>query len=159
MTRPLPKKTIMLVLPVVILAAASFSGCGTDRATPHFSEDIVERLDSAVAFSMKYDDLPGAVVGVWVPGEGRYVVARGKANLETGEQRDLEDPFRIASITKTFTAMAVLQLVEEGKLSKSDTLSEWYPDFPNAETITVEHLLRMQSGIADSFDEDRKSVV
>ena len=137
------------------MALVSFSGCANhDRPTPHFSEDIVEQLDSAVAFSIKYDDLPGVVVGVWVPGQGEYVVARGKANLQTGERRDLEDPFRIGSITKTFVATAILQLVEEGKLSKSDKLSKWYPDFPNAEKITVDDLLRMRSGIADSFDEE-----
>jgi CubicO group peptidase (beta-lactamase class C family) len=151
MIRPLSKKTIMLLVPVLLLAVVTFSGCGNDRATPHFSEDIVKRLDSAIAFSMKYDDLPGVVVGVWVPGEGQYVVARGKANLKTGEQRDLEDPFRIASITKTFTATAVLQLVEEGKLSKSDTLSKWHPDYPNADQITVDDLLRMRSGIAEVY--------
>jgi D-alanyl-D-alanine carboxypeptidase len=104
-------------------------------------------LDGAIAKQMREDDLPGVVLGVWVPGEGRYVVARGKANLKTGEKRDLDDPFRIGSITKTFVATAVLQLIEEGKLSKSDKLSEWYPDFPNAEKITVDDLLRMQSGI------------
>jgi D-alanyl-D-alanine carboxypeptidase len=152
--RLLPKKSAPLVVLVLLLALMSLSGCGNhDRPTPRFSKDIVERLDSAIAFQMKYDDLPGVVVGVWVPGEGEYVVARGKANLQTGEERDLEDPFRIGSITKTFTATAVLQLVDQGKLSKSDTLSKWYPDFPNADQITVEHLLRMQSGIADSFDE------
>jgi Beta-lactamase len=119
------------------LCVVSFSGCGNDRATPQFSEDIVERLDTAIASEMKYDDLPGVVMGVWVPKEGQYVVAKGKANLETGKRRDLEDPFRIVSITKTFTATAILQLVEEGKLSKSDTLSKWHPDFPNADRITV----------------------
>lgn len=86
---------------------------------------------------------------MWVPGEGEYVVARGKANLKTGEQHDINDPFRIASVTKTFTATAILQLVEQGKLSKFDKLSKWYPEFPNAERITIEHLLRMQSGIAE----------
>jgi D-alanyl-D-alanine carboxypeptidase len=98
---------------------------------------------------MHYNDLPGVVVGVWVPGEGEYVVARGKANLETGEEREVGDPFRVGSITKTFVATAVLQLVEEGELSKSDKLAEWYPGFPNAEKITIRHLLGMQSGIVD----------
>jgi D-alanyl-D-alanine carboxypeptidase len=98
---------------------------------------------------MRDDDLPGVVVGVWVAGEGEYVVARGKANLETGEERDLDDPFRIGSITKTFVATAVLQLVEEGKLSKSDKLAKWYPGFPDAEKITVDHLLSMRSGVVD----------
>jgi D-alanyl-D-alanine carboxypeptidase len=123
-------------------------GCGNDGPSDSgFSDDTVRRLDETIAKQMQQDNLPGVVVGVWVPGEGEYVVARGKANLETGEKRDIDDPFRIASITKTFVATAILQLVEEGKLSKSDKLAKWYPDFPNAEKITIEHLLRMQSGI------------
>ena len=58
------------------------------------------------------------------PGEGQYLSAQGKANLDTGEQRGPGQPFRIASITKTFTATAVLQLVDEGKLKTSDKLSK-----------------------------------
>ena len=151
------KKPFLIVLlgllPVLALLVAT-SGCANDdRGASGFSDDIVERLDEAIAKQMQENDLPGVVVGVWVPGEGEYVVARGKANLKTGEQRDLEDPFRIGSVTKTFIATAVLQLVEEGKLSKTDKLSRWYPDFPNAEQITVEHLLRMQSGIVDLTNE------
>jgi len=103
---------------------------------------------------MEYNDLPGVAVGVWVPGEGEYVVARGKANLQTGEKHGVGDPFRVGSITKTFVATAVLRLVEEGELSKSDKLAEWYPDFPNAEKITVDDLLRMRSGIAEGSDID-----
>jgi D-alanyl-D-alanine carboxypeptidase len=91
---------------------------------------------------------------VWAPGEGQYLTAQGKANLDTGEQRGPGQPFRIASITKTFTATAVLQLVDEGKLKISDKLSKWYPDFPNAEKITVDDLLRMRSGIPDFTDEE-----
>jgi D-alanyl-D-alanine carboxypeptidase len=102
---------------------------------------------------MEQGNLPSVVVGVRAPGEGEYVTAKGEANLETGEQRGLGQPFRIASITKTFTATAVLQLVDEGRLKTSDTLSEWYPDFPNAEKITVDDLLRMRSGIPDFVDE------
>jgi hypothetical protein len=92
MTGPLAKETALLVVVVLLLSVASFSGCGNDRAPPQFSKDIVERLDSAIASEMKYNDVPGVVVGVWEPGEGQYVVARGKANLETGERRDLNVP-------------------------------------------------------------------
>jgi D-alanyl-D-alanine carboxypeptidase len=94
------------------------------------------------------------VVRVWAPGTGGYRIARGEANLKTGEKRRLGQPFRIASITKTFTATAVLQLVDEGKLQTSDTLSRWYPDFPNADKITIDDLLRMRSGIPDFTDEE-----
>jgi D-alanyl-D-alanine carboxypeptidase len=138
---------------MVLLLLACLSGCANgEQEAPRFSDDVVERLDEAVANWMEYNDLPGVVVGVWVPGEGEYVVARGKANLETGEKREVGDPFRVGSITKTFVATAVLQLVEAGELSKSDKLAEWYPDFPNAENITVDDLLRMRSGIVEDSD-------
>ena len=90
---------------------------------------------------------------MWVPNEGEYVTAQGTANLDTGREREPDDPFRIASITKTFTATAILQLVDKGRLSKSDKLSTWYPDFPNADKITVDDLLRMRSGIVDPFED------
>ena len=55
--------------------------------------------------------------------------------------------FRIGSITKMFTAAMVLQLVEEGKLKLTDTLDKFYPQVPNARTITVAHLLAHRSGV------------
>jgi D-alanyl-D-alanine carboxypeptidase len=156
-SEPRVKKLALSILLglLAFLALLASSGCGNaGQGESGFSEDIVERLDAAIAKQMQENDLPGVAVGVWVPGEGEYMVARGKANLKTGEKRNLDDPFRIASVTKTFIATAILQLVEEGKLSKSDKLSKWYPDFPNAEKITIEHLLRMQSGIVDPNIED-----
>ena len=72
---------------LVLLLLACLSGCGNgEQEAPRFSDDVVKRLDGAVADQMRYGDLPGVAVGVWVPGEGEYVVARGKANLETGEK-------------------------------------------------------------------------
>ncbi|HEX2109833.1 MAG TPA: serine hydrolase domain-containing protein, partial [Rubrobacteraceae bacterium] len=136
---------------VLLLSALLCSvGCGNDgQVVSGFDDETVDRLDAAVTAAMQENDIPGVAVGVWVPGEGEYVVARGKANIATDEERNLDDPFRIGSITKTFTATAILRLVEEGELSKSDRLSKLYPRFPNAEKITIEHLLRMQSGIPD----------
>ena len=147
-------------LTLVLANVMSLYACGSDNqgtnapGGPHFSDENVQRLDDAIAEQMRDKNLPGVVVGVWVPGEGEYVVAKGTANLETGRARDLNDPFRIASITKTFTATAILQLVDEGKLSKTDKLSNWYPDFPNADEITIDDLLRMRSGIDDPFDQE-----
>jgi D-alanyl-D-alanine carboxypeptidase len=123
-------------------------------ADERFSEENLRKVDEFVAQQMKQQNLPSVVVAVWAPGEGHYLTAQGKANLETGEQRGPGQPFRIASITKTFTATAVLQLVDEGKLKTSEKLSKWYPDFPNAEKITVDDLLRMRSGIPDFADEE-----
>jgi D-alanyl-D-alanine carboxypeptidase len=125
-----------------------------DSPSARLSEENLQELDGVIDQEMQDKNLPGVVVGVWIPDEGEYVVAKGEANLDTGRERQPEDPFRIASITKTFTVTAILQLVDERVLSKTDKLSTWYPDFPNADEITVDDLLRMRSGIDDPFDHE-----
>jgi CubicO group peptidase (beta-lactamase class C family) len=104
-----------------------------ESASPRFSDELVKTLDAEVARQMEKKHLPGVVVAIRVPAEGNYIAVEGKANLENGRARQRDDPFRIASITKTFVATAILQLVDRGKLRKSDTIDNWYPDFPNAE--------------------------
>ena len=80
---------------------------------------------------------------------GEYSSSKGIANLQTNLPRDINQPFRIASITKTFLATAILILVDQQLINKNDKLSKWYPDFPNAELITVDDLMKMRSGIYD----------
>src|SRR5215210_9062488 len=132
------------------------SGGGTqaDSSATHLTADNMQKVDDLIAQAMQDNNLPGVVVGVWTPDEGEYVTAQGTANLDTERAREPEDPFRIASITKTFTGTAILQLVDQGRLSTSDKLSTWYPEFPNADEITVDDLLRMRSGIVDPYDKD-----
>src|SRR5687768_7835106 len=57
--------------------------------------------------------------------------------------------YRIASITKTYTAVMIFQLVAEGKLKLSDTLDRFFPQIPNAKKIAIAHILAHRSGIAD----------
>ena len=122
--------------------------------TAHLTDANIQAVNDLIAKEMEEKNLPGVVVGVWTPDEGEYVTAQGTANLDTERAREPEDPFRIASITKTFTGTAILQLVDQGRLSTSDKLSTWYPEFPNADQITVDDLLRMRSGIVDPYDKD-----
>lgn len=134
---------------------ACLAACGDDDSSPRaFPADVVRRLDAAIAGAMRASDLPSVAVAISVPGEGEYTAARGRANLATGEPRRLDDPFRIASITKTFVGTAILQLADRGLLSTSDPLSRWYPEFPRAAAITVGDLLRMRSGIPDSLGKE-----
>lgn len=127
-------------------------GHGGAAANQPLPPATVRALDRAVDEQVRAQGLPGVVVAIRIPGRGDYVAVRGEADRRTGRARRLADPFRIASITKTFVATAVLQLVEAGRLKKSDKLAKWYPWFPNARLITVDDLLRMRSGIADPFD-------
>jgi D-alanyl-D-alanine carboxypeptidase len=143
---------------VLGLAIPVWAGRAMVAQTHHFSSEstfpmaTVQQLDAAITKVIEQNNLPSAAVGVWIPGQGRYLFTKGLADLQTKASRKLEQPFRIASLTKTFTATAILILVDQGKLSKSDRLSKWYPDFPNAAKITVDDLLRMRSGIPDPSD-------
>ena len=110
-------------------------------------------VDSTVQQQMSADNLPGAVVLISIPGEGEMVKAYGEANLQTHLSRNTSDPFRIASISKTFIGTLILQLADDGSLALTDPVSKWYPGFPNGDLITVDLLLRMRSGIADSLDD------
>ena len=119
-----------------------------------FSDTTVKKLDSVISKIKTVHNLPGVVVGIWIPGEGEYTIALGSSDLKTKLHRDIHSQFRIASITKTFIATAILKLVSENKLSKVDKLSKWYPDFPDADAITIEYLFQMRSGIYDSADKE-----
>ena len=77
-----------------------------------------------------------------------YNKAFGMANLELNIPMQPDMVFRIGSITKQFTAVAILQLMEQGKLSLQDDITKFIPDYPTqAYTITIEHLLTHTSGI------------
>lgn len=71
----------------------------------------------------------------------------GFADAKSGQKLDANTRFRIGSISKTFVAVLVMQAVESGKISLSDPLSLFFPALKNAENISIEDMLRHQSGI------------
>lgn len=91
--------------------------------------------------------VPALVVGVERP-DGTVAFAASGRRVKGGEEPVLpDDPMPVGSITKTFTAVVVLQLRDEGRLSLDDTLDRWLPDFPRADQIELRHLLTHTSGI------------
>jgi CubicO group peptidase (beta-lactamase class C family) len=93
-------------------------------------------------------DGPGAAVAVRQGGEIVHSAGYGLANLEWGIPIDTETVFRIGSITKQFTAAAILKLAADGKLAIDDPLERHLPDYPVGERrITIRHLLNHTSGI------------
>jgi D-alanyl-D-alanine carboxypeptidase len=91
--------------------------------------------------------LPGAVIGVTGDGRANYELAFGRAR--PGRIMTLGDHFRIGSITKTFTATLILELVDRHRLRLTDRISAWEPRVPDARRITIGMLLDMRSGIWD----------
>src|SRR6266480_453205 len=81
-----------------------------------------------------------------------YTRAIGYSQINGTEKKALSaaSRFRIGSITKMFTAVMILQLVEEGKLKLSDTLDKFFPQIPNAQRITIAQILAHRSGIPNS---------
>ncbi|NVK53477.1 MAG: serine hydrolase [Flavobacteriaceae bacterium] len=73
----------------------------------------------------------------------------GYANLKTKTRPNKYTKYRIGSITKTFTAAIILQQIDEGKLTLNTLLKEFFPEIPNAHKITIEDLLRHQSGLTN----------
>lgn len=80
--------------------------------------------------------------------------AYGLPNVKKEEQPNKNTKYKIGSITKTFTAVMIMQLVEEKRLKLEEKLSKFYPQIPNAEKITINDLLRHRSGIADYINAD-----
>jgi CubicO group peptidase (beta-lactamase class C family) len=98
-------------------------------------------------------DEPGAAVLVAQGDRVMYRAARGMSDLELGVVMAPEHVFRIGSITKQFTAVAILQLMEQGKLKLDDDITVHIPEYPtNGKRITVEMLLNHTSGIRSYTD-------
>ncbi|MEK7833475.1 MAG: serine hydrolase [Acidobacteriota bacterium] len=93
-------------------------------------------------------DAPGAAVIAVKDGQVVFRKSYGMANLELGVAIEPDMIFRIGSITKQFTAVATLMLMEQGKLSLTDEITKFLPDYPTqGHKITIEHLLTHTSGI------------
>jgi D-alanyl-D-alanine carboxypeptidase len=82
-------------------------------------------------------------------GKARWETTFGVSDLTTNEPFRIDDHVRIASITKSFTATAILQLVDKKKLSLDDSVESFVPGIPNGDQVTVRDLLAMSSGIYD----------
>jgi D-alanyl-D-alanine carboxypeptidase len=111
---------------------------------------IREELERLVARG-----LPGAFVYLEEDGGESAFETAGVADLATGAPMTADSHYHICSTTKTFTAVVVLQLVGEGRLTPGDLVQAHLPDklIPNGDRLTIEHLLRMRSGLFD-FEDD-----
>ena len=112
-----------------------------------FSQNLEQQID-AIASKNYPEDGPGISILVAKDGKEIYKKAFGKASLELDVPMTPENVFEIGSITKQFTAVAILMLEEQGKLKISDDITKYISDYPtNGKTITIHNLLNHTSGI------------
>ncbi|WP_329925628.1 serine hydrolase domain-containing protein [Streptomyces sp. SP17BM10] len=91
--------------------------------------------------------VPGVIVGIWKPGQPRYVRAFGIADNSDCEPMRTDLNMRIGSETKTFTVTALLQLVDRGEVGLDDPISAYVDGVPDGEHITLRQLADMRSGL------------
>lgn len=133
----------MPTLALLVLLAMS-AGCA--------SPDPATRAEALLAEYAR-PGAPGASVLILKEGRILYRKAFGLANLEDAEPATPATNYRLASVTKQFTAMAILLLVDEGRLSLDDRLSDLLPGFPlYAGDVSIHHLLTHRSGLIDYED-------
>jgi CubicO group peptidase (beta-lactamase class C family) len=120
-----------------------------DLSPPEDPSVVTQAIFNAAAF----DNLPGLCVLVARDGKIVFQGALGLADVESARQVDANSKFRIGSVTKQFTAAAILKLVEEGKISVDDRLDKFLPDFPRGADVTIHQLLTHTSGIPSYTDD------
>jgi CubicO group peptidase (beta-lactamase class C family) len=113
-----------------------------------YGQAKVDKLDKLITAYAEYGKFNGSVL-VAEKGKVIYKKGFGLADMEWNIANQTDTKHRLGSITKQFTAMAIMQLVEQGKLKLDTPISTYLPDYPkkNGEVITIHHLLTHSSGI------------
>ncbi|MCZ4225558.1 serine hydrolase domain-containing protein [Pedobacter rhodius] len=113
------------------------------------AQNLDARIDSILTNLFKDKDEPGGVFMVAKHGKPIYCKAFGKANLELDVNMKTDNIFQLGSMTKQFTAIAILQLAEKNMVNLNAPIYKYIPDYPSGDKITIHHLLTHTSGIKD----------
>src|SRR5687767_8232468 len=150
-------------LTVLLIAITAFS-CRVQRSTDttdtsytgisltENTRKSIDIIDSLIRGLISDKKTAGFAYGIKI-GESAIISKQyGLADIEKRLEVQQANQFRIASVTKPITATTALKLVETGKLSLSDPLSKFFPNYPNGQNITIYHLLSHTSGIPNWWD-------
>jgi len=130
-----------------LLSAVALSAC-TPQNAPVANDKAVDAIMQAYA-----GDVPGASVLVVRDGKPLVRRAYGLANIEEKTAATPATNYRLASVTKQFTAASILLLAEDGRLTLDDPIRKWLPSLPETdEAITIRHLLTHTGGLIDYED-------
>ncbi len=142
------KKIILALLVTVILTTAALVGCKTSTGVDNHEKDKVA-LQNHLDQQVKEQGILGMIMSVRLA-DGTIITKTSGYTDPSGKVPWTSDTVSaLGSITKTFTAVVVMQLVEEGKLTLDDTVDTWFPEQPDGNRITIRMLLSHTSGIAN----------
>jgi len=116
--------------------------------------DLEKKLDEKISSSLAQAGAPSVSVAVVRDGRLVYAKAFGSADLAAHRAADVNTRYAVGSISKQFTAAALLLLQEQGKLSLDDRVAKYFPDLTRANEITVRELLSHTSGFEDYAPQD-----
>ena len=140
------KTSILKTLVGLTVLFYTSCGAGSEHDKPEKNPDLSAQIDALIRPIANSNNFSGAVLVQKADStilSGIY----GYNNGESEVKNTLNSKFFIGSISAVFTAVAIMQLVEGGKLSVHDTLSKFIPKTPNADKITIHHLLTERSGL------------
>lgn len=112
------------------------------------------KVDAIAEQVLEQTGVPSASVGIVEKGRIAYLKAYGKAELDPPVAAEPQMRYSIGSISKQFTAAAILILQQQGKLSLDDTISKWLPQLTRANEVTLREILSHTSGYQDYYAED-----
>lgn len=140
------KKILYTLLFLVVLAS-----CKKEKEIVEFNiiqNEKTDRLDSLYTAHYKKGEFNGNVL---IAENGNIIFQKsfGLANEVTKEKLNIETTFELASVSKQFTAMGIVQLQKEGKLSYDDLISKYIPELNSYEGITIKNLLLHTGGLPD----------
>ena len=135
----------------VLLFAASLLNAQTESA---LSPQLRTKVDDIANEVLKTTGVPSASVAIVQDGKVAYVQAYGAAKLDPHTPATPQMRYSIGSISKQFTAAAILLLAEEGKLSLDDPVSKYVPGLTDGDKITIRQLLSHTSGYQDFWPQD-----
>src|SRR5690349_4552317 len=140
--RQRPTYVTLLAVVLCLRAASPLTAQQPDRARS------VAFIDSVVDAAMQSTKTPGISVAVVRGGDTLVMKGYGLSDVENGVRVTPASVFRIGSLTKQFTAAAVMKLVEEGKLRLDGTIGDYLPDYAGpGRRVTIHQLLNHTSGI------------
>jgi len=135
---------------IFLLACANLSANAQTQLAP----ELHAQIDKIATDALAKTGVPSASVAVVKQGQIAYVKAYGDARLEAHTPAAPEMRYSIGSISKQFTATAILLLQEKGKLSRDDKVAKFIPDLTRANEVTIRQLLSHTSGYQDYWPQD-----